>query len=128
MDDVEERIYPYGITIVFYGITYFLFSQMGLPAYYLAVLLAAALSLVILFIFSLMKYKISAHMTGLGGICGMLFMVNQFYQTDTFLLMSAFLFLSAIVASSRLYLNKHSLDEVFLGFLNGFICQMSLML
>lgn len=128
MEKVEERVYPFGITIIFYGITYFLFSQMHLPAFYLAVLLAAALSLIALFVFSLLNYKASAHMTGIGGTCGLLFMVNQFYQTDTLILFSVFIFLAAIVASSRLYLNKHSIDEIAVGFLNGFICQLSLML
>lgn len=128
MNAVEERVYPFGITILFYGITYFLFSQMHLPAFYLTVLLAAALSLIVLFIFSLLKYKISAHMTGIGGTCGMLFMVNQFYQTDTVILFSISLFLASIVASARLYLNKHSLSEITFGFLNGFLCQLSLLL
>lgn len=128
MDSVEERMVPFGITIIFYGITYFLFSQMHLPAFYLAVLLAAALSLIVLFIASLLKYKLSAHLTGIGGTCGVLFMVNQLYQTDTSFLLSIFILLAALVASSRLYLNKHSLSEVSLGFINGFACQLTILL
>ncbi len=128
MQSANERVYPYGLTLVLYCITYFLFSQIRFPSFYQAILLGAALSLLILFLFSLANYKISAHMTGLGGIGGMLLVTNQFYQVNTIDLLCLLLLISSLVASARLYLNRHTLGEVFLGFLNGFLCQMVLLL
>jgi hypothetical protein len=128
MELVEERMIPYGITSVFYIITYFLFTQIHFPPLYLAIFLAASIAVVGLLIFSILKIKISAHLTGLGGICGLLLVTNQILAINTIPVFTCFILLAGILATARLKLNAHSPKEVLVGFLLGFSTQLLILL
>lgn len=128
MESIAERILPYSITSIFYLITYFLFTQIQFPPLYLAIFLAASGSVVCLLIFAFFKQKVSAHLTGLGGICGLLVVVNQVLGMDTILLFTIFLILSGILAAARLKLNAHNGFQVLSGFLLGLGTQLLILL
>ena len=128
MEHVEHRVLPYGITAFSYIITYFLFMQIQFPNLYLSIFLAASIALTILFIFSLLKSKISAHLTGIGGICGLLIVVNQELGINTIPMLVIFILLSGILAASRLKLNAHSASQVLTGFLIGLLSQLYIIL
>lgn len=128
MEKVEERVLPYGVTSMFYLITYFLLSKIQFPNLYLAIFLAASAAVVCLLILAFFKQKVSAHLTGLGGICGLLIVVNQFLGIDTIPLFVLFLLLSGILAAARLKLNAHNGFQVLSGFLIGFGTQLVILL
>jgi hypothetical protein len=122
----RDRIYPFFHTGIFYaGITYlfyfslhlntFICSFMGMVS--LAVLLSAGISLF---------YKISAHVLALSALTGYLFLLH-FFLPDTNLLISAcvLIFITGLTASSRLFLNAHSIGQVFVGCLVGLFCTLS---
>lgn len=119
MERIEERVIPYGITAFFYLMTYFLFVQIKFPSLYLAIFLAATIAVIILFVFAIFKQKISAHLTGIGGICGLLIVTNQVLAINTIPILVTFIFLAGILAASRLKLNAHTASQVFIGFLIG---------
>lgn len=128
MEQVEERIYPYGIILLFYALSSWLFWSINLPIYYLAVFLCSTLAIVFLLLFALLKVKVSAHLAGIGGILGMLITVNQIYGMDTLILLSIGLLLAGIIASARLLLKAHNVSEVLLGFCLGLGTQLLLLL
>lgn len=66
-------------------------------------------------------WKISAHSTGMGGLCSLFFFFAYFFVDNSFLLFGAFgvLFLAGIVMSARLYLQVHTLSQVCAGFVLG---------
>ena len=65
------------------------------------------------------RWKISMHMTAIGGLCGFLLVWGMNYQGDVRNAFILFLLLSGILATSRLYLKKHTPLQVYLGFLFG---------
>ena len=120
MPDVNERVLPYLISCIFFTLTFFLLQEINLPDFYLKVFQAACLSVLTLLVLAILKQKISAHMVGLGGIIGMLSLVSVFFGLDLSIVMLIFILLAGLTGSSRLYLNAHTLLQVFLGFIIGF--------
>ncbi len=120
MPDVNERVLPYLISCIFFTLTFFLLQEISLPDFYLKVFQAACLSVLTLLVLAILKQKISAHMVGLGGIIGMLSLVSVFFGLDLSIVMLIFILLAGLTGSSRLYLNAHTLLQVFLGFIIGF--------
>lgn len=128
MQKVEERVYPYGIILLFYALTSWLFWSINLPVYYLAILLCSTLSIVFLLLLALLQVKVSAHLTAIAGILGMLITVNQIYGMDTLLLLSMAVILCGLIASSRLVLKAHKPTELVFGFFLGLGTQLLLLL
>lgn len=120
MKDVSERVYPYLFTILFYLITVYLLKQIRFPQIYLNFLMAALFVIISLFVFAVVGRKISAHLAGLGGISGMLFLLPQFFPIDTTVLLIVFILIAGIVASARYALRAHTFSELIMGFILGF--------
>ncbi|HSZ71890.1 MAG TPA: hypothetical protein VK750_04385 [Cytophagaceae bacterium] len=126
LQNSKDRIYPFFHTGVFYaGITYLFYSNlhfnpficafMGMAS--CAVLLSAGISFF---------YKISAHTLALSALTGYLFLLH-FFLPETDLLISAcvLIFITGITASSRLFLNAHTIGQITVGFLVGLCCTLS---
>lgn len=66
-------------------------------------------------------WKMSAHMTGIGGLLAVLGVLGIYFPSLglAYLLVAA-LILGGLVASARLYLDAHSPAEVYVGLLVGF--------
>lgn len=123
MPNVNERVLPYLISCIFFTLTFFLLQEINFPELYLKVFQAACLSVLTLLILAMLKQKVSAHMVGIGGIIGMLTVVSTFFDLDLSILLVVAILIAGITASSRLYLNAHSLLQVFIGFAIGFAWQ-----
>lgn len=119
MQDVSERTLPYLVSSIFYTLTYFLLLNIQFPVFYLMIFQWATITVLMLFILSLFKQKISAHMAAWGGICGMLIAVSWVLKIDTTNLLILFVLISGIVGFSRLKLSAHSAVEVAGGFALG---------
>lgn len=124
MEDVNERALPYLVSSIFYILTYFLLLNIEFPAFYLLVFQWATITVVLLFVLSLFKQKISAHMAAWGGICGMLIAVAWVLKIDTTNLLIIFVLISGVVGFSRLKLNAHSASEIAGGFTMGLAFQL----
>lgn len=74
-------------------------------------------------------WKMSAHMTGIGGVLGVLGILGIYFPSlDLAYLLVATLLLGGLIASARLYLDAHRPAEVYAGLLAGFaICWMGFM-
>lgn len=128
MRDVKERVLPYLTYVIFFVFTYFLLFKLSFPPIYLNLYAMAGISIFILVILALVKFKISAHMVAMGGVCGMLLVLAHHFAMDLSWWMMAVILATAMVASARLYLSAHSPLEVFLGFCLGMGSQMILLL
>ncbi len=126
LQNTKDRVYPFLHTGLFYGgITYlfyanlhlnpFICSFMGMVAF--AVLLSAGISVF---------YKISAHILALSALTGYVFLLH-FFLPDVDLLISGcvLIFITGLTASCRLFLNAHTLGQVFVGFVAGLLCTLS---
>lgn len=127
MPTAKERRIPYFVALVIFIFTLYLLEKINFPFIYLSFFRSVAMSLILLFFLAVANYKVSAHLCGFGGICGMLAVLSISFNVETFEILCLFLLLAGLVGSSRLYLKAHSIDELFLGFLIGFFAQMYLL-
>lgn len=127
MDDRRERMYPLALTAVFYSLTFVLFLRIPVFKLVHAFMFGAMLSVIAGFLVSL-KWKVSTHMIGLGGLVALILILS--FKLDIYLI---YPFIGAIIAtglvgSSRLYLQAHTEPQVFWGFGIGFLMMLGSLL
>lgn len=129
MRDKQERTGPYIITGIFYLWLYKNFSNGVVPELYAKFVFGATIGLFFAF-FANIFFKISAHVTGMGGFLAMILILafewpGASIQFGPMLLsINALLAISIVFAGlvgmSRLALGAHKPGEVWLGYLAGF--------
>lgn len=118
MNERNERSLPFATMALFYFVTWYMMSTLGLPGiYYLFVLGGAALIIASLIIN--LFWKISIHMVGIGGLTGGFIGLNYQLFSDSVMLIIILVFLSGLVGFSRLKLNTHNQAQVYVGFVMG---------
>jgi membrane-associated phospholipid phosphatase len=120
ISDHTQRPKIFFISSAFYiAVALFLYSKGGALAPTAFIIFTILLNILGLGILSF-KYKISAHLSALGGAIGILIMTYlKFGETDLFYPILASFVVSGAVASSRLYLGAHNIFQVTTGFLWG---------
>ncbi len=119
MDTAKERILPLAVTVIFFLFSfYILYARLSPPRAVLTFILASVISVSITLIVTL-KYKISAHMVGVGGIIGLLIVLSLKYMIDLQHWIMIMFVISGVVAYARLRLNAHTPMQVVFGFLTG---------
>lgn len=122
MSTKEERNTPLFYTIIIMIIGFSLFKTISqLSPYLTSVYLSSIIILVIAFLIT-KKWKISLHMLGIGGATGSFIALNIVFG-GLYYWIILFLFLSGLLAFSRLALNAHTKDQVYTGFFLGCLLQ-----
>jgi hypothetical protein len=122
-----ERRLPLLITTLFYIFTYYLLLKVRLSPIVYVVMMAATLSIVIAMMVNL-KWKISLHMLGIGGLIGALIGISLRQYVDFRGLIILLILLAGILGSSRLKLDAHTPAQVYVGFMVGVSCELILLL
>src|SRR5690554_1524997 len=65
----RERIYPYIITLLSYSVMIFFYYRMNMPPWFLMIMVSSVAIMLVAILITL-KWKISAHMFGIGGLIG----------------------------------------------------------
>lgn len=118
MHTAKERSLPFLSIIVFHLSTFYIFSRVPVPSLFLDLIIGAALSVAIAFVINL-RWKVSIHMLGMGGIVGTIIGIILKYQVDAVPLVMALTILSGLVGFARLKLNAHTPLQVYVGFVLG---------
>lgn len=122
METTKERIIPYGFTIIFYFFTIYLMMKALIPPIIFNFMVGALVSVILAFVVNL-KWKISAHMIGIGGLTGALIASSFLLNVNLLSYITLCILISGLVASSRLFLNAHNPGQLIIGFFMGMICQ-----
>jgi membrane-associated phospholipid phosphatase len=129
----RERYIPYSVIAFIYTGGYFILNHfpLGIPAAVLNFILIADIVIVILMTLNF-RYKISAHMAGIGSFMSFFYVfllkevlsdtLFSFIGIDfTILFFLIFLIVvSGLIASARLFLNEHKPVQIISGFCLGF--------
>ncbi|WP_294083194.1 hypothetical protein [Proteiniphilum sp. UBA5384] len=117
----SERIYPYLITLISYSVMIWFYYKMHMPLWFLMIPISSVAIMAVAIIITL-KWKISAHMFGVGGLIGGAMSVSYFVEHSNpyFMFMGLFI-IAGLVGTSRLILKRHTLAQVIAGFFLGFI-------
>jgi len=131
----KERIFPYISTAIFYLWLFInLYHNSDIPNAYSTFVLGVIFALFTSFFINNFS-KISIHTVGMGGLIGMLALTKAFYSYDYFTppwsegiitlnqLIIAAILIAGAVGTSRLLLRAHREDEIYGGYLVGFLAQ-----
>ncbi len=123
LNNRKERLIPYIITIVCYVATAVYLLMINAPEWLWMFMFgggcAALVSLFINF-----RWKISAHMAGIGGLIALLCRINEDGDGVFELLpvICGAIIVAGILGTSRIAMERHTLWQVLMGALNGFVC------
>lgn len=122
MAELKDRAIPFTITSIYYVLTVYFLSQVDEldPILWevLAVITAAIIILTVVTFF----WKMSAHMTGMGGLIAAVLVLGLRFPTfqPLYPLLGSLL-LAGLVGTVRLYLESHRPIEIYVGLIFGFI-------
>lgn len=122
LNEQNERTFPYVLTALFYLGLFYMLRDIQLWNSIKLLILGAGLSILTAALINL-KYKISAHAIGIGGLLGGMIAVSYFIQTNFTLYYIVIILIGGMVGSGRLYLKEHTGGQITLGFITGFTIQ-----
>lgn len=120
LDDHRNRMFPFLTTAIFYYIGYYALSKMGIFPIYNIMLFGSVITIAALLLISF-KWKISAHLAGVGGLLGAMLALSLRLNINSSDLLCGIIFVAGLVGSARLVLAKHTPLQVWSGFLLGFL-------
>lgn len=120
MTHPRERVIPYFLTFLLYYAAHLMISRLHVNYYFSVYLFSASVLVLVLLIISFF-WKISSHMAGIGGLCGLILSISFELKADLMYMFIFFILASGILGTARLKLNSHSQSQVFAGFLTGIV-------
>jgi membrane-associated phospholipid phosphatase len=121
MDKKEERILPMMIVVIMYGLSYYFMHRAGFPPLLLNFLIGC-ISTIIISLLITIKWKISLHTAGLGGLTALLFFLIFSYNLNLDLYFSIVILISGITGTARMITGNHNPLQIYIGFVVGFAC------
>ena len=122
IDNAKQRTTPYIYTLICYGFwAYFVRVTVKMPTFMLLVVIGAMVALLAVTIIN-HWWKISAHLTGIGGLLGGICSFALNYSILPLMLIITVLLLALLLMYARLYLHAHTPMQVVCGFLLGLLC------
>lgn len=121
LGDREKRFVPYFLTILAYVFCLLMMYRLNLPRYMSGIILATLIAMVICILINL-KWKISEHMTGMGGVVGGLVSFSFLFNYNPVWWLCLFILIAGALGSSRIIVKQHSLGQVIAGFIVGLSC------
>jgi membrane-associated phospholipid phosphatase len=97
-----------------------MWRTMQFPLFIVAMGVGSAISIFII-VFINLKWKISAHTAGIGGLAGAIFGVSYRLAINPLWFLVVILSISALVAISRIGLRAHTPGQTLAGFVVGFL-------
>ena len=120
---ILKRYVPILLTIISYVFCLMMMHKLNIPWYMTGIILASLVVLVICIIVNL-KWKLSEHMAGMGGIVGGLVSFSALFSYNPVWWLCLFILVAGILCSARIILQHHTLGEVLAGFTVGFVCSL----
>jgi membrane-associated phospholipid phosphatase len=129
MKDRTERIIPMMVVSgIYVSLAVLLVTRLHINPVFSSVMVSIALVTAMVTVVTFF-WQMSAHSASIGGLLSLLFLLNAHIENE--LMYAAMLLLTIIagvVMSARLYLNAHSLAQVVVGFVLGFVVNLLVIL
>lgn len=125
LSNQKDRTYPYLMTALFYFGLFYLLHDINIWNSIKLFIVGGGIAILLTSLINL-KFKISAHMVGVGGLLGVLISVSYLIQFNMTPYYIAVIIIAGFVAAARLELDEHKPSQLYLGFLLGLVVQMSL--
>jgi membrane-associated phospholipid phosphatase len=126
IEEKRERSWPLLLAAGIYLFTYyFILNSPRVPAFVSIFILGAAGAMLLALLINL-KWKISLHMIGIGGMCGALTVIYFLMQEGNPVWLSVWFILAGVLGTARLILDAHTPLQILAGFALGFAVEFSL--
>jgi len=119
MAETKERIIPLMVTFLLYYAGFLFLKSLPLPFFFKAFILSATIIVFLVLIISYF-WKISAHLSGLGGITGAFTAMSITLNQNITSILIIMIIISGIVASVRLFKQSHNPPQIYTGWLSAF--------
>lgn len=116
----KKRYIPILLTIISYIFCFMMMRQMNLPWYMTGIILASLVVCIVCMVVNL-KWKLSEHMAGIGGVIGGLVSFSTLFGYNPVGWLCLFILIAGILGSARIILGHHTLGEVLSGFTVGLV-------
>lgn len=120
----EQRLYPYLFSSFCCGVAaYYLYFTCHAPQWFAMFMVGAALTMLVMALINVW-WKISAHMTGIGGIIALIYQINVqgLSAFDLLWLLCFAIVVAGMLGTSRLVLKRHDIWQLLAGAAVGFLC------
>ena len=123
VDIREQRFIPYLFTVLCYAVAAYYLYYCHSPQWFVMFMVGSAITVLLMALINL-KWKISAHMAGIGGVVALLYQlhVQGLSAFDLLWLLCFVIIVAGALGSARLALRRHGLWQVLAGAVLGFLC------
>ncbi|CAN5377824.1 membrane protein [soil metagenome] len=126
IEEQKERNWPLLLAAIIYLGAFYIVQNKVVPLLIQLFILGAIVGILFSLIVNL-KWKISLHMIGAGGLCGGVVAAMILQQSGNPLLLAILFLMTGILGTARLFLNAHSPSQIFSGFIAGFTIEFLLL-
>lgn len=117
----EERIAPFVLMLIYYGMTYYMLRQTRLDGTVLALFAGVMLALLLTTLITF-RWKISVHLVGVGGLVGTVAGISAMHGEGLLFWLAISVLLAGVLATARLLTGSHVPAQVYAGGVLGFLC------
>ena len=121
LSERKKRYVPILLTIISYVFCLLMMRKLNIP-WYMTGIIFVSLVISIICILVNLKWKLSEHMAGMGGIIGGLVSFSALFSYNLVVWLCLFILIAGILGSARIVLGHHTLGEVLSGFVVGLVC------
>jgi hypothetical protein len=122
IEERKQRNWPLLQTVFIYFVVFYLLKDKPVPAFIVFFLLGAIAAMIVALLINL-RWKISLHGIGAGGLCGGLSVLYMRTGEGPLWILMLFFILAGALGSARLQLRAHQPAEVAAGLIGGFLIQ-----
>ncbi len=119
-----ERNSPFIITLLCYVASVYLLFNMPIPRIFSYMVAGGLLAIIWAFIINL-KWKVSIHLMGIGGLMGLMFGYALLFHVNMIFILIVISSLAGILGWARLKLLAHTPAQVYVGFVGGFFIELA---
>ena len=121
LSERKKRYVPILLTIISYVFCLLMMRKLNIP-WYMTGIIFVSLVISIICILVNLKWKLSEHMAGMGGIIGGLVSFSALFSYNPVVWLCLFILIAGILGSARIVLGHYTLGEVLSGFVVGLVC------
>ena len=121
LSERKKRYVPILLTIISYVFCLLMMRKLNIP-WYMTGIIFVSLVISIICILVNLKWKLSEHMAGMGGIIGGLVSFSALFSYNPVVWLCLFILIAGTLGSARIVLGHHTLGEVLSGFVVGLVC------
>ena len=123
---IQERRIPLVIQIALFAVLILFSNSLHFLPELQYFFIGGLISSIIAFLSILMNYKASLHMIGITSLAAFAYALGLYNKMDFTNSIALIVICTGLVASSRLYMKSHTLNEIYIGTIIGIAPQVSL--